>query len=127
MGSMTRRFSKQQKINTVKEFYALSLDEQKARLIRNGITQKDLDQMYEKGFKDGYKIAGENAIQSIYAGCAKVLSDAGNPKDDVLDFLKSVDDFVLASLGSEDDLKQLLDEYGIELEFKETLERVQQK
>lgn len=124
---MKRRLNKQIKINEMKEYFSLSKDEQNISLVRNGITKKDLDKEYETGFRDGYKAAGNETIKTIYVGCSKVLADAGNSKDDVYDFLKALDEFVLASISAGDDLHQLLDDYGIELDFIETLERVQRK
>ena len=117
---------RKQQTELVRDFYRKSKNEQLNHLYQNGITQKDLDANYDKGFEQGYKLAGTDAIESIYAGCAKVLADAGNSKDEVLAFLKQVDDFVMASLGGKEDLEQLLHEYGIQLVFKDTLERVQE-
>lgn len=100
-------------------------NEQQIHLIRNGITQKDLDEMYNKGYHDGYVKSGDEVVMAIYASIAKVLMDAGNTKDDLYSFLTDVDRYVVSSLSGADDIREVMNEYGLKLHFKNTLDRVE--
>ena len=108
-----------------KEWLSKSQSEQAIHLIRNGITQKDLDAMYNRGYHDGYIKAGDEVIMAIYASIAKVLMEAGNTKDDLYSFLVDVDSYVVSSLGGADDIREVMEQYGLKLHFKNTLDRVE--
>lgn len=125
--SFQRQMERRNKRVQVEQFRQLSKDEKYMSLIRNGITQKEVDEAYHDGMKEGYLTGSENTIMTIYAAVAKVLTEDGNTKDEVLGFLKAVDTIVVTSISGKEDIQALLDEYGIELIFKDELERVVSK
>ena len=97
-----------------------------ARLVKNGITAKDLQQNYDKGFEAGYKAAAMPVVKSIYAGCCLVLHRKlkfGAKRCG--DFLRELDQTLLEMLSGEDAVDEVFHKIHLKMNFNEPFERIE--
>lgn len=100
--------------------------EQVRRLSQNGITQKDLDETYEKGHKDGFKAGTDKTLRTIYAGVVLEMLDAGNSKEEAISFLRNLDNRLITSIDAGEDIEEVFNRTGVRLMLKEDFERVRE-
>ena len=100
--------------------------EQVRRLTQNGITQKDLDECYDKGHADGFKSGTERALRTVYAGIVLELLDAGNSREEAISFLKAVDNRLIASIDAGEDIEEVYEKTGVHLVLKDDFDRVKE-
>ena len=65
-------------------YMRMSVEQRKAALVKNGITEADLKRNYETGFQDGYKIASEDAVKAIYAALCLALNEITDSGESVV-------------------------------------------
>ena len=80
---------------------------------KNGITAKDLDKAYKKGYDEGYMYAAEGFMKKMYAAIAKELTVAGNPPDDVVGFVKGVDHRFAVMFDADEEIDEVYDLLGV--------------
>ena len=136
---MERREQKEQNEKRMKEFWALPEEERNKimkdnaavkRIERNGITLKDLNDEFDKGFNQGYRSGSDNALMACYAGLCLALRDLhGFGKKRCIDVLRALDERILYSLTGREAVEQVFDEMGITIHFDETFpdDRVAEK
>ena len=100
--------------------------EQVRRLTQNGITQKDLDDCYDKGHAEGFKSGTDKALRTIYAGIVLELLDAGNSREEAISFLKGVDNRLITSIDAGEDVEEVFNRTGVMLMLKENFDRVKE-
>lgn len=100
--------------------------EQVRRLTQNGITQKDLDDCYDKGHAEGFKSGTDKALKTIYAGIVLELLDAGNSREEAISFLKGVDNRLITSIDAGEDVEEVFNRTGVMLMLKENFDRVKE-
>lgn len=100
--------------------------EQVRRLSQNGITQKDLDETYEKGHNDGFKAGTDKTLRTVYAGVVLEMLDAGNSKEDAISFLRNLDNRLITSIDAGEDIEEVFNRTGVRLMLKEDFERVRE-
>ena len=99
-----------------------------AGLIQNGITQKDLEDEYERGRQDGFKQAAEPIIKCCYAGIILALHDEfGFGENRAFRAIKAVDEKVIWALNHSERCDEVLEKVGLELCLDEPFDRVQKK
>lgn len=99
-----------------------------AGLIQNGITQKDLEDEYERGRQDGFKQAAEPIIKCCYAGIILALHDEfGFGENRAFRAIKAVDEKVIWALNHSELCDEVLEKVGLELCLDEPFDRVQKK
>ena len=95
-------------------------------LQRNGILEKDLDAAYKNGYEEGYKYASSAFFKLMYAAIAKELNSAGNSKDDIIDFLVSVDHRVAVMFDADEEIEDVYRLIGVRMNVdKNELDRIE--
>lgn len=100
--------------------------EQVRRLTQNGITQKDLDDCYDKGHAEGFKSGTDKTLKTVYAGIVLEMLDAGNSREEAISFLKGVDERLIRSIDAGEDIEEVFDKTGVLLMLKEDFDRVKE-
>lgn len=123
-----RQQRRQQEREQVRKWRKQGEMNQVLMLTRNGITQKDLQDSFDKGWKNGYEAGANRALKVLYSACVFELLEAGNSKDEAISFLKSIDNRMQLSIDADEDIEQVLKLTGVQLELRgETLERVRRE
>ena len=121
-----RAMRRKQVREQMKEWVRTGQSEQAQRLIRNGITQKDLDKAYQEGHEAGYKSGTDKTLRTVYAGVVLELLDNGNTKDEAISFLRNLDNRLIVSIDAGEDIEEVFDKTGVRLMLKEDVERVRE-
>lgn len=102
--------------------------------IQNGrLTADDLERMEKLGYEKGYKTAGvvaaENTMRNCYAAAALAIQECypGISQDDVCRFLTCMDEKAAYALDAMDTVEKVWQELGIELCFRDPMERIKRK
>ena len=100
---------------------------EKVRILSvNGITPKDLDKYYKNGYEEGYLTATEAFLKKMYAAIAKELITAGNDRDEVVSFVKSVDQRFAIMYDADEEIEDVYDEIGVRFNIdRNAIERVE--
>ena len=102
-----------------------SYAERVRRLMKNGITQQDLEKMYRKGFDDGFAAAGQPMVKTCYAAAALAAHDMyGFGKKRCKRLLKSLDKHVLNTLTSVEAIEEVYKKVGLHIDFNDPFERI---
>ena len=107
MGAVNRQQRRKQERDQIRSWKDQGRYGQVLSLQRNGITEKDLDQSYNDGYKEGYLFASECFMKRMYAAIAQELIEAGNPKDDVITFLHGVDHRFSVIFDADDEIDRI--------------------
>lgn len=113
MGAVNRQQRRKQERDQIRAWKDQGRYGQVLSLQRNGITEKDLDQSYNDGYKEGYLFASECFMKRMYAAIAQELIEAGNPKDDVITFLHGVDHRFSVIFDADDEIDRIYDAIGV--------------
>lgn len=108
------------------EWVRTGKQEQVRRLTQNGISQKDLDDCYDKGHEEGFKQGTDKTLRTVYAGIVLELLAAGNSRDEALSFLKCVDERLITSIDAGEDIEEVFEKTGVHLCLKEDFDRVRE-
>lgn len=108
------------------EWVRTGRQEQVQRLVRNGITQKDLDECYDKGHAEGFKAGTDKTLRTVYAGVVLELLDSGNSKEEAIRFLSNLDRRLITSIDAGEDVEEVFQRTGVQLMLKEDFERVRE-
>lgn len=108
------------------EWVRTGRQEQVQRLVRNGITQKDLDECYDKGHAEGFKAGTDKTLRTVYAGVVLELLDSGNSKEEAISFLSNLDRRLITSIDAGEDVEEVFQRTGVQLMLKEDFERVRE-
>ena len=113
MGAVNRQQRRKQERDQIRAWKDQGRYGQVLSLQRNGITERDLDQSYNDGYKEGYLFASECFMKRMYAAIAQELIEAGNPKDDVITFLHGVDHRFSVIFDADDEIDRIYDAIGV--------------
>lgn len=98
-----------------------------AALLRNGITVKDLEDNHRIGFEEGFSQAVKVTTGLTYAAIGIALHDIyKSDSEDIMRVLREVDRHVCNDISSLDAAEELLRKTGIQLDFDDPIERVQE-
>lgn len=98
------------------------------KLQRNGITVEELKENYVLGYNEGFKAAGEPIVKGCFAAICLVLNEKyGFGRKRCHDVLSAVDQHLLFTLTSDEAIAEVWDKIGLQLEFNEPFDRVQEK
>lgn len=100
--------------------------EQVRILSQNGITQKDLDESFDKGHEQGYKQGTDKTLKTVYAGVVLELLDNGNTQEEAISFLRNLDNRLITSIDAGEDIEEVFQKTGVMLMLKEDFERVRE-
>lgn len=106
----------------------LNTDDQiKERLVRNGITTKDLEDNYRRGCQQGYADGLHDTIHTVYAAVCLALHDEfGFGHTRCLRALQRVDEHVLNTLVSAEAIEKVWQDMQIAINFKEPFDRMEE-
>ena len=108
------------------EWVRMGKQDQVQRLVRNGITQKDLDECYDKGHAEGYKQGTDKTLKTVYAGVVLQLLENGYTQDDAIRFLRDLDNRLITSIDAGEDIEEVFEKTGVLLMLKEDFDRVRE-
>lgn len=98
-----------------------------AELERNGITVRELEQNWQKGFDEGFARAASQVIKGIYAGICLTLNDLyGFGHKRCADVLSDLDNRIVVSLGTEEEIEEVWKRMNLEINFAEPFNRIQE-
>lgn len=100
--------------------------EQVRTLTQNGITQKDLNESWDKGHEAGFKSGTDKTLRTVYAGVILELLDNGNTQEEAIAFLRSLDNRLIASISADEDIEEVFNRTGVLLMLKEDFDRVKE-
>ena len=110
----------------MKEWTHAGKMEQVRRLTQNGITQKDLDECFDKGYTEGFKNGTDKTLKTVYAGIILQLLEDGNDDATAIGFLRDLDNRLITSISEEEDIESVFDKTGVRLMLKEDFDRVKE-
>lgn len=110
----------------MREWTHMGKQEQVQRLVRNGITQKDLDDCYNKGHAEGYKQGTDKTLKTVYAGVVLEMLANGNSKEEAISFLRNLDNRLIVSIDAGEDIEEVFEQTGVRLMLKEDFDRVRE-
>lgn len=121
-----RALRRQQQKATMKEWVRSGQAEKVRRIAQNGLTQKDLDESYNDGYKKGYDYAATAFFRQMYAAIAKELHEAGNGTDEILSFLHGVDHRFAIMFDADDEINEVFDLIGVRINVynKNSIDRI---
>lgn len=108
------------------EWVRMGKQEQMQRLVKNGISQRDLDECYDKGHEEGFKAGTDKTLRTVYAGVILELLDSGNTRDEAVSFLRNLDNRLITSIDAGEDIEEVYEKTGVRLMLKEDFERVRE-
>ena len=124
--SMNRSMRMKQVREQMHEWVRTGKQEQVQRLVRNGITQQDLDECYDKGHEEGYKQGTDKTLKTVYAGVVLELLDIGYSNELAINFLRNLDNRLITSIDAGEDIEEVFEKTGILLMLKEDFDRVKE-
>lgn len=97
------------------------------RITQNGLSQKDLDDAYNNGYKNGHYTASRAFFRQMYASIAKELHEAGNGTDEIISFLKGVDSRFAIMYDADEEINEVFDLIGVRINVddKEVLDKIE--
>ena len=120
-----RRNIAKNKYEYLKTKESMSMIDQKAEIFRNGITEKDLAEEFRKGYGAGWEDGREILYKSVLACICLVMDEDGYDDDDIINFLHMVDNRVIVSIDEKEDLDEVFEKLGVELHFKNAVDRIE--
>ena len=128
MGAANRQQRRKQERDQIRAWKDQGRYGQVLSLQRNGITQNDLDAAYNDGYKEGYLFSAEAFMKRMYAAIAMELIEAGNPKDDVISFMHSVDHRFSVIFDADEEIDKVYDNIGVRFVIdRNAIERIEVK
>lgn len=91
-------------------------------LVKNGITIKDLEDNFNKGYEAGFAVASGPVIKTCYAAVCLALNELhGFGMKRCRDVLNLVDTKILYSLTSMEIVEEVWEKIGLQLDFGEVV------
>ena len=124
--SMNRAMRRKQVRDQMHDWVRKGQMEQVRILSQNGITQKDLDDSFNKGHAEGYKQGTDKTLKTVYAGVVLELLDSGNTREEAISFLRNLDNRLITSIDAGEDIEEVFQKTGVMLMLKEDFDRVRE-
>ena len=121
--SLKRNIAKN-KYAYLKDMEKMDIIDQKVQIFRNGITADDLAREFKKGYGAGWSDGREQLYKEVFAAICLVMGEEKD-NDEIIDFLHDVDNRTQISIDANEDLDEVLNRYGIELHFKNAMDRIE--
>ena len=121
-----RAMRRKQAREQMHEWVRMGQAEQVQRLVRNGFTQKDIDDSYSEGHLAGFKAGTDKTLRTVYAGVALQMLDNGCGNDEVIRFLRDVDNRLITSISDGEDVEEVFNRTGVHLMLKEDFDRIKE-
>ena len=115
MSAVNRQFRRQQTREKMREWVRDGTAEKVRKLSVNGITVKDMEDAHKKGYEEGYLYASTAFMKKMYAAIAKELITAGNPREDIYQFIHNVDQRFAVMFDADDEIEDVFNEIGVRM------------
>lgn len=123
-----RRQKQRQDRNTLAEIRLTPQEELRLKFFRNGITEKDVQEAYEKGTQEGRRFAEDFAFHTIYAAFLITMIDKhGMDADKAVDILIEMDHQVVICVEDHELVEEAYEKTGVELHWDDAVGRIERK
>lgn len=104
------------------QYTRMTKEQRMDALVKNGITIKDLEDNFNKGYEAGFAVASGPVIKTCYAAVCLALNEIhGFGMKRCRDVLNLVDAKILYSLTSMEIVEEVLEKIGLQLDFGEVV------
>lgn len=104
------------------QYLRMTKEQRMDALVKNGITIKDLEENYNKGYEAGFAIASGPVIKTCYAAVCLALNELhGFGMKRCKDVLNLVDEKILFSLTSMEAIEEVWRKIGLQIDFNEVV------
>ena len=115
MSNRAQRRADKKKLN---RYQRMTPEQQHTAMIRNGITPKDLQEAYDKGYAEGVKRATDISMNDTYAGFLMAAHEVfGFGRERCKRLLYAADERITNSLSSDEAIKEVFDMVGVAINF----------
>ena len=115
---MSNRASRRAENKKKNRYQRMTPEQKSIAMIKNGITQKDLDEAYNKGYNEGVKRASDYCLKDAYAGFLMAAHEEfGFGRDRCRRLLYAADDRVVNSLSSNESIEEVFKSVGVSINF----------
>ena len=113
------RAQRREKRKSTPAYLRMSKQDIEKRIMKNGITAKDLQDAYDRGRKEGFANSAEPVMHSCYAAVCLALRELyGFGQKRCCDVINSMDQHMTNSLSSQELVDQVFKDLKITLAFK---------
>ena len=104
------------------QYLRMTKEQRMDSLVKNGITIKDLEENYNKGYEAGFAVASGPVIKTCYAAVCLALNELhGFGMKRCKDVLNLVDEKILFSLTSMETIEEVWQKIGLQIDFNEVV------
>ena len=104
------------------QYLRMTKEQRMDALVKNGITIKDLEENYNKGYEAGFAVASGPVIKTCYAAVCLALNELhGFGMKRCKDVLNLVDEKILFSLTSMETIEEVGQKIGLQIDFNEVV------
>lgn len=110
-----RRAKKKQQPRWNKRFTS---DQRINAMCKNGITPQDMDNAYQRGYKEAITNVSDYCMKDCYAAFLLAAHEVfGFGHDRCLRLLRAADDRIVNSLSSDESIQEVFDKLGVSINF----------
>lgn len=104
------------------QYLRMTKEQRMDALVKNGITIKDLEENYNKGYEAGFAVASGPVIKTCYAAVCLALNELhGFGMKRCKDVLNLVDEKILFSLTSMETIEEVWQKISLQIDFNEVV------
>ena len=104
------------------QYLRMTKEQRMDALVKNGITIKDLEENYNKGYEAGFAVASGPVIKTCYAAVCLALNELhGFGMKRCKDVLNLVDEKILFSITSMEAIEEVWQKIGLQIDFNEVV------
>ena len=104
------------------QYLRMTKEQRMDALVKNGITIKDLEENYNKGYEAGFAVASGPVIKTCYAAVCLALNELhGFGMKRCKDVLNLVDEKILFSITSMEAIEDVWQKIGLQIDFNEVV------
>ena len=104
------------------QYLRMTKEQRMDALVKNGITIKDLEENYNRGYEAGFAVASGPVIKTCYAAVCLALNELhGFGMKRCKDVLNLVDEKILFSLTSMETIEEVWQKIGLQIDFNEVV------
>lgn len=108
-------------------YLRVSPEEREKMMMRNGISERDLEREYNRGHKDGFREATQPTIMTCFAAVCLALEEGhGFKAKRCADVLNATYGHMMETLTSKEAIDEVYKRMGLELDFKEPFDPVRE-
>ena len=124
---MSNRAQRRKQAKKTPRWCPPTVEDQLKAMMKNGLTQADLDREYDRGFKHGRLTATEPAVKTCYAAfCLAMKEVLGFGHARAKRVLERADAILLESLSSAETVDEVLRRVGLRINFNEPFDRIEE-